>query len=126
MSSSDKVTIINPRAGTITLPKIPQLKPGANFVDRFDYNEMRKCVSKERLDELEIQIQGDDEKHAEPSTTQGRTVKSAVELVKETLDVGELERFRADEDRKTVLSAIDAQIEELTKEPEVEDEDDEE
>ncbi|MED4455910.1 hypothetical protein [Metabacillus fastidiosus] len=78
------------------------LIPGTNKVDEKAFEKFLEHPLMAELDEQGIFVYG------------RSSAKDAIALVEDTFDIDTLEAMKADEDRKTVIEAIDKRIEELT------------
>ncbi len=116
---TDEVVVHNNRKGTLTVPGLGTLRPGANKVTREAVQEMRKRTTgpegKSTISPNLLTIDED-----APAGTEGRTAASAITLVKDTFNLELLNEWLNSEDRATVVRAINDQVELLTKEPDEE------
>ncbi|MFJ7663742.1 hypothetical protein ACIQXW_15325 [Lysinibacillus sp. NPDC097162] len=82
------------------------LNPGTNKVDEKDFDQfLTHPLMKHLNDKGEFTYEGE---KAKPSA------KDAIAMIEDAFDVDMLEGLKAEENRKSVLDAIDKRIEELT------------
>ncbi|KIL72715.1 hypothetical protein [Bacillus badius] len=94
------------------------LNPGTNELSEEEAAKFTKVYENPRLQHLMSDIEVVKENEDESSSAFAKlTADKAIELVKATSEIALLEEFRADEvsnnNRKTVLKAIDSQVEVL-------------
>ncbi|MET4562184.1 hypothetical protein ABIA69_003370 [Lysinibacillus parviboronicapiens] len=82
------------------------LVPGTNKVDEKEFERFISHPLMNHLDKKGEFVYGSEK--AKPSA------KELIAMIEDAFDVDMLEALKADEDRKTVLDAIDKRIEELT------------
>ena len=94
------------------------LKPGVNEVDSEAFNQAKKIqlvqfyLKEKQLEQVSSADAGGDEGD-EGSDLSQYSATDAIALVKETTDVGLLNKWKAAESRKTVNDAIDSQLEDI-------------
>ncbi len=115
--ASSEVIVRNHRKGTVRLPGIGTLKPGANIVAR-EAVELAKKLTTDAEGDSNIPAGVVTIEDGKPSTAPERTESEAIELVKDTFDLDMLRAWQADEKRPRVHKAISDQIDEMLKEPE--------
>lgn len=113
----ESVVVYNDRKGTVTIPGVGMLVPGANVRTIVEIEEMEKKTTKEdgssSIPPGTIRV----EKRTAAGTL-SRDDKAAIALVKETFQPDLLNRWLDEEKRPKVEKAIQAQLDELAKEPE--------
>ena len=93
------------------------LVPGANDVDEQDFKDfsghpiMKKVVESGEIEALKKV--GDNDGSGGAETTKDLNASDAIEMVKDTYDPSLLEKWKEDDDRKTVQDAIDKQLEDI-------------
>jgi len=112
MSKQQKITVINSQTRILRLGKI-QLLPGLNFVDKKEFEVQIKKVEfwlkagiVEVVDETEKEGQ-------DPTKLSNYNARKAVQLVKDTVDGEILNKWLKEEDRQSVIEAIDKQLKKL-------------
>jgi hypothetical protein len=117
---SDEVVVHVNRKGTLTLPVLGTLPPGASIVKAKLVEMMRKQTTREDgTSSIPGTVFTVDE--GKPVGTVGRSAGDAVELVKDTFNVDQLRTWYEEDDRASVRKAIDAQITLMSKEPDEDD-----
>jgi hypothetical protein len=120
---TDEVVVHVNRKGTLTVPGLGTLRPGANKVSREALELMKqKTTAPDGTSSIPGKVLSIDEDA--PAGTVGRKADQAISLVKDTFDVELLGEWLEQDDRATVRKAINDQIELLLKEPEEDGEDD--
>lgn len=118
----EKTIVHNNRKGTLTLPGLGTLMPGANVCDTAAVELMKEKTTRQdgtsSIPGGAMTIDAD-----EPVGTLGRNAQEAVALVKGTFDLALLTAWSDEDDRASVRKAINDQVEALTKEPEDDDDD---
>lgn len=113
----EAVVVYNDRKGTVTIPGVGMLMPGANVRTIVQIEEMEKKTTKQdgssSIPPGTIRV----EKRTAAGTL-ARDEKAAIALVAETFQVELLNGWLAEEKRQKVQKAIHDQIDALTKEPE--------
>jgi hypothetical protein len=88
------------------------LVPGANQIDDADWKKFSShSIVKTMIDNGEIEAM------EKAKTTKDMGADKAISLVKDTFDPSLLNEWKAVEDRKTVLEAIDEQLAEIQGDP---------